>query len=518
MKLLPHPLIAISRLLPWSILFIRSNVKAFETSLPIPFNACYCKKPRHEESLPGLQGSRFLKRTIQRSAFERRPSSFLVTSQNQMTAFDEFDHGHVPSGNRLLEYLNDCHKYIRENNPSGKWRMHVSEKDRKTMIRTLLGDGRWTKAEFNAKLKEYSVQKQWEATRCFLTENFDELTMSAKQLQERGNLSSPTPFQDGLEHYSTKFETQPPAKLFSYMARGRLYQGKFERLLEDLDKPEWLKTYYSIIEEKEDLALIAEYIENFISSQYSSEESANRIESIQKALSVEMLKAPSQPADGGKQSGIQSEIDLMTYLNNEQEKQGDSESKILGPVYLQNQRRGRNPNRKCPYVIELPASVDLHRKTSELDAIVISKSSTFVRIHQIWEAKATLHPMTIGDALNKKGSTLRNLLSYQPSNTETPEPTLFQINGESHVLDNSSVFRFGIFGKRLLDPAQGVNRMIAVLGEALLESCPAAVEGALTKGYVSIPDIQLLDEIDRMIQVSELLNATMVISSDLAKT
>jgi hypothetical protein len=53
------------------------------------------------------------------------------------------------------------------------------------------------------------------------------------------------------------------------------------------------------------------------------------------------------------------------------------------------------------------ASVELDGSTSELDAIVISTTTdkddtTTIQILVLWEGKATLHPMTIHDALTKK--------------------------------------------------------------------------------------------------------------------
>lgn len=529
--------------------------------------------------------------------------------------------GRGGGGRRIEQYLQQClqqvtlvednndhydrasHNYTNSNTnttthtASSSGMLVVTEKERKTMVRTLLSDGTWNKAEFKARLQEFVTRRQWKQTNDFLSLYWDELQQVAQQLQEKNqpqqneeeqqqqqqaSSSLLSPFQEGLANYQ-RFQDDadgggiigpPPKKLFSFMARGREYQGKFERLLEDADKPEWLEIYRAIFEEPDERSLLRDYVEDqFLEKEEEEEEESSlllteeeedhRKQLLKAAIEQELPKASPQPADGGKASGVQSELNLMTYLEQSIISASPARLQILAPVFLQSQKRRnkggnkRTPNPKCPYTIELPPHIDLTGKTTELDALVVELlpgSTTIphaVRIHQVWEAKATLHPMTIGDALFKKAQVLEYFVNENAdddadddsagvsSSSSGAAPSCssatLQIHGQLYSIllptqntaDNnnnndedessspSSLTTFGIFGKNLLPPAAGVRRMECVLAERLLDTSVRAVQEGLTTGRVQVPRERIQEQLERLISTAQKYQATMVVGSEL---
>ena len=401
----------------------------------------------------------------------------------------------------------------------------VTEKDRKAMIRTLLSQGTWTKADFKAKLQAFVVQNQWEQTQQFVTDHWHELEELGQQLaaQEQGATeatgatgSSIRPFQEVLHNYE-RYEGQP-LKLFSALARGRIYQGKFQRLLEDFGKPEWNAIYQQISEDVDEFTLIRNFAADFLQDFPPTKDREKTIKLVTTALQRNFPKAVPQPADGGKASGIQGEMDLMTYLQTVcltelESKEPLAEFRILAPVMLVNQRKGRNPAKKTPFVIELPPEVDLTGKTTELDAMIVQLvSDDEIRVRQVWEAKATLNPVTIGDALRKKGKTLKYFSDHRAGDV------LFNIAGKVYysIPGDNPGSAFGIFGKKILGPQSGLERIQTSFAEALLERSVEDVQQALETGKVMVPQEDLVSELDRLLALSRQLQAKMVVRSELS--
>lgn len=418
--------------------------------------------------------------------------------------------------NSLEDYLLKCLEQLDELPPS---RMTVTEQHRKVVIRTLLGNGTWTKPEWTRRIKEYQIQKQWEQTQIFISQNWDALQDAARRLQERDNVASPTSFQEGLNNHQS-FEYRPE-KLFTFMSRGPKYQGRFERLIDDLNMPEWLCVYRSIFQEQEERVLLKAFVERQLEDEKVDHidetlESTSRNNLLMIALEEDFPKAVPQPVDGGKSSGIQGEMDLLTFL---QQRVVSANLQLLAPVFIQNQRKGRNQNKKCRYTIDLPPSCDLAGRTSELDAIVVELLPTNqVRIHEVWEAKATLHPITIRDAVCKKGQVLdyfvtENEMAHENSSTEC---MFLNIDGKAYsILTDETRPLLGIFGKTLLSPLSGVRRMESALGDAMLEENVTAVEEALMTGCVTISQHRLRTDLERLLNLVRKLQVSMILQSEL---
>lgn len=446
------------------------------------------------------------------------------------------DTGGGDKGKRLTKYLEQC-VTVAANKES-----HVitpTEKDRKTMIRTVLGNGKWSKVEFKDRLQEFTRKRQWKAADTFL-EMHGRFMMDKVIDDDEGRfndlVSISSPFQDGLRD-PDRFREQSVSKLFSFMARGRTYQGRFERILRDMDHPNWLQEYHQIVQDPDELVLLRDYCQDWM-ERHSSEKVDTAL--LNQILHMEFPPAPSQPVDGGKASGKQSEINLIDYLQDtvvpayQAANPEDNPDRLilLAPVFLQVQRKGQTTNSKrCPNIIQLPQYVDLFGQTSEMDAILFERlpfpdGQKAVRVVEVWEAKATLHPVTLSDALCKKAKVLEFFTNHQGESNEqdiNASNASLVMSGESYDIHtnggtNSTPATFGIFGKTLLSPPAGVRRMETTIGEALMQSDPSVVKEFVESGHVTISKERIMAELSHLVSTAAKYDAKMILNTDISGT
>jgi hypothetical protein len=295
-------------------------------------------------------------------------------------------------------------------NPSSN-KMFINESHRKSMMRALLG---MNKVQFDQELRDIHTQQQWSKAKHFVdTYLLDMLSqLSAPTLEEAPE------FEQTLQEYyssqTTRFQ-QKPALLFSNLARGRTYQGKFERLLRD-KRPDLLDLFMKIFEELSKVDLLRMFVEQYTDCRMNKNttntnpqndadgDNDNPQRTSQQQLTEELLLqcvdyefqslATPQPADGGSSGGKKCESNLLSYLlmensntnhnTNHNHTQDDDDDglqeeqittqQVLAPVWIRN--KGSNKaficSKRCAYAIELPSTVNLHGMTSELDAVVVA--------------------------------------------------------------------------------------------------------------------------------------------------
>ena len=445
-------------------------------------------------------------------AFKRQSCSWWLKSlphQRELSASTSLpmtpNTGHAESDNRVEQYLINTMNAL-----DNDFVVAITEQHRKPMLRGLLG---WTKPEFDARARELLIQEEWNKTKAFVNHNLKEL----KQLPVAQDA---TQFHIGLDSFEDYQDR--PSKLFTFMARGRTYQGKFERLLEDV-KPEWLDEFQEIQVKRTELETLRLIVEN-------EHESSPYSDLLMSCLEYDFPPAAPQPSDGGKAKGVQNEMNLLAFLKEELLGEAETSSpgigkgnlKLLAPVFLQNRRKGRNPNAKCPYVIELPSEYDLHGRSTELDAVVVQfdeEDENRVQIIQVWEAKSTLSPVTIADALQKKANTIRTIVDPE-------HEAILGMHGNEYTIRSSlpneekslpPMPLLGLFGKKLLPPRAASRRLQIVLGENLLERDPRVIENALQNGCISLPSHRVKSELKELVDLAKTLRPTMVVSSELDK-
>jgi hypothetical protein len=395
--------------------------------------------------------------------------------------------------------------------------MCVTEQHRKTMIRCLMGYHE--KADFDAKWHNLHTNWQWEKASHFVSQHLIQLATQVDHTKV-------PMFREGIEMHQRRdpqFFSVPynTIKFFSFLARGRTYQGKMERLLEDV-APHLLETYDDILRPPDDVELFRRLVHEETSQDSPAMQWKDQLlELVEKEFG---LKPPSPYEDSGKQVGIQGELDMATYL---QERIGQDSSPIVltnvlvKPInkHLQHNNQHNNSSKRLPHVIA--SNVDLRRATSEFDAMVVEVTDdNTIRIVELWEAKASLHPVTIYDGIVKKMGALHlilddpsTLIYFYPRNNlklrqalghpgiplnKSDEPLVFPFANRAAETSTSTAEeeahhhlpKLGMFGMELVPPEKAAKKIQIVHCEALLEKDPQVVVAALATGLVEAPDVK----------------------------
>jgi hypothetical protein len=421
-------------------------------------------------------------------------------------------------------------------------RMWVTEQHRKKMIRCLMGYT--NKNEFDLKLQNLHLRGQWEKTTRFVEQDLSSLqvdetkapsyTVGIQRVQQTG--SDPQfAFQAITEHSQTM--QAGPSRFFSFLARGRAYKGRLDSLLEDI-APHLIPKYLDIVQEPSEIDLMRKMVLEETDTPQTKYAAANLPPAIQwKDQLLQLLekdfdsRGPQQPDDGGKQMGIRGELDLTSYL--QQEHAQDANTLILSNVYVKppskhfrNTNQQNSHKRKMPHVIL--SDIKLVGMTSEFDALAVHMNATSksIQVTELWEAKATLSPITISDVLFKKVHALEQVLKdpkarihfcFEDETTATvrqvmgedqqQEPLVFPFSNSS--ANTTNPLRIGIFGMDLLDPRSAARRTQFVKCEQRLERSPQAVVEALERGHVTPPDV--IPSLERLLEEARRLQPLLVI-------
>ncbi|CAB9503113.1 expressed unknown protein [Seminavis robusta] len=463
----------------------------------------------------------------------------------------------------------------------GPYKMIVTEQHRKSMIRCLMGFSK--KGDFEVALQNLHMEWQWEQTHRFVQQDLSNISVdttlapmfqqgiqlpqqdikSFRYRKQQGGGKESNPQQQQQQTYTS------PHKFFSYLARGRTYQGKLERLLSDV-APQLIETYHKIIQEPNELELMKRLVlkETCNEQQSSSKEEevhANTalqwkdalLELVEREFAV-VPSPPPQIEDGGKRLGRQGEIDLSTYLHEQCNNQNDDDSSLLvlpnvlvkpTEKHLRQSKQQNNSSKRLPHVMS--SNVNLMGLTSEFDAMVVQQQQQqhdMIQIVQLWEAKASIHPISISDVLFKKLRALQLILNdpstrmyvydkelkrrlllqqqqngdkkkldHQNTTCSEDDPLVFSVLNNSvkkdHDTSSSSsdtpLLRLGIFGMELMEPERAARRAQYIHCERLLERNPAVVLQALSTGIVSAPDVN--PHLQAMMDCARRLQATLVV-------
>lgn len=407
------------------------------------------------------------------------------------------------------------------------YRMWVTEQHRKKMIRCLMGYN--SKSEFDLKLANVHLSEQWEKTHRFVEQDLASLQVDeikAPQYKEGIQQKGEDPkfaFHTVTQQSQTQRAT--PARFFSFLARGRTYQGRLLKLLEDV-APHLIPTYQDIVQEPNDIDLMRKLVlEESKNRKPTGEDDADvppvlrwKGELLQLLEKDFDIKAVPPPDNGGKQMGLQGEVDLTSYL--QQEHSLDSCTLVLSNVFVKppnkhfrNNNQFNNHKPKVPHVIL--SDIKLAGMTSEFDAMAVqmNPTSNSIELLELWEAKASLHPISIYDVLFKKVGALERILADPDARihfcAEKDTPQVREVLGgdEGEPLlfpfSSTSALQIGIFGMDLLGPRSAARRTQFVLCEQRIGESPEAVLEALETGLVSPPDVmpilqKIMDEAHRL--------------------
>lgn len=373
----------------------------------------------------------------------------------------------------------------------------LSEPNRKPMIRTLLGLG--DKTEFDARIRNTKKETEYRRLEAFVR---DEL---APALEREGRLAKvpdmPDIIADALD--------QPPtsgAGAFRKLGTGRIFQGNATRMVEEI-APETLTAYFLATEELTEMDVLSLVIES-----RKSDVSSERIEAAMKCLGdfvscseedyyVTSSSTNELDTDNDvfcpKQNGKQCELDCVDFLKGQLE-----ESEILiGNVYVNHMSALNRPKYQDMNKFRSGAdassgiiwtSIERDNACSEFDCLImkpsVGNSEECAVIKEIWEAKVSISPATLWDAVTKKCRSIRDLIE--------DETAYLQHNGKQMPIKFGSDEKliFGIYGQSILSPENAVGQMISMAAAQALGDVNTVLE-SLERGFVKVERDKALNDL-----------------------
>ena len=367
----------------------------------------------------------------------------------------------------------------------------LSEPNRKPMIRTLLGLG--DKTEFDARIRNTKKETEYRRLEAFVQ---DEL---APALEREGRLAKVPDMPDIIADALS----QPPtsgAGAFRKLGTGRIFRGNATKMVEEIC-PETLPAYILATEELTEMDVLSLVIES-----RKSDVSSERIEAAMKCLGdfvsclEEDYHAMSYSTDEldtdndvscPKQNGKQCELDCVEFLKDQLEEK----EVLIGNVYVNHMSALNRPKYQDMNKFRSGAdassgiiwtSVERDNACSEFDGVVYtiepssgdSEECTAV-IKEIWEAKVSISPATLWDAVTKKCRSIRDLIE--------DETAYLQHDGKQMPIKFSSdeKLTFGIYGHSVLSPENAIGQMISMAAAQALGDADIVLE-SLERGFVKV--------------------------------
>lgn len=368
----------------------------------------------------------------------------------------------------IYEYLNDVERELLN---GGMNQMQITESHRKTMLRALLG---MTKVGLDERMREERAGLQRAQVVRFLEEDLVSALEDGVVIDE----TAAPYFQSALDRVLTAEEPSPkpiPQRasadgICSPMARGRVYKGKFLDLLSDI-VPKLVPEYQSA-------ALVTDRdVMLSLVNNLAIEDNID-VDACKKCIQCDLPAEQNDTGGSGAGDGLRCEAKCIDFLTS---RSLEPSRLILSNVFVKPLNCKRQSRQASDRAI-IATSIDLDGICSEFDAIVVEKvndehgKTTAMRVCEVWEAKVTISPLTIHDALTKKSTAMKSLLSK--------EDTLILLDEAEYLLVGDEEPVVGVFGNELLPPKRAANQLKVVACRSALSSDVDTVIDALETGYV----------------------------------
>ena len=375
----------------------------------------------------------------------------------------------------------------------------LSEPNRKPMIRTLLGLS--DKTEFDARIRNTKKETEYRRLETFVR---DELTPA---LEKEGRLAKVPDMPDIIADALAQSPISG-AGAFRKLGTGRIFRGNAAKMVQEI-APETLPAYVLATEELTEMDVLSLVIES-----RRSDVSSERIEAAVKCLGdfvscseedyhvANSSAADQLDADNDtscpKQNGKQCELDCAEYL----ESQLEENETLIGNVYVNHMSALNRPKYQDGNKFRsgsdaiIWTSVERDNACSEFDGVVYTvepsgddnKEGTAI-IKEIWEAKVSISPATLWDAVTKKCRSIRDLIE--------DETAYLQHDGKQMPIKFSSEKKliFGIYGQSVLSPQNAIGQMISMAAAQALGDVDNVLE-SLDRGFVKVGRDKALNDLE----------------------
>ena len=183
------------------------------------------------------------------------------------------------------------------------------------------------------------------------------------------------------------------------------------------------------------------------------------------------------------------ESSCIQYL---QEKTKHKKYQILKNVFIKTPKSYKKnlyrDNKKQPIIISTNDIED--GLSTEFDAVVLKQEGDNLSIMEVWEAKVTLSPSSIIDAISKKFRSVEVMTDTDTNTLCMPTPL-----GNQNINTNNQI-QYGIFGIDLLSPRRAAIQLKNIECSRLLSSDVNTVLRAIEKGYVIIDVCDIMQKLD----------------------
>jgi len=300
---------------------------------------------------------------------------------------------------------------------------------------------------------------------------------------------------------------------FERIATGKKYRGKLVDMLQDI-APELLPMFQEAMMPLTEAEVFLQVIESVSRERMKNDDELDpvRIQAARKCIQYfSRLDATSASrgsrdtfAKAGTANGKNCEKACVNWL---QHRHRDTQNSLLQNVFV---------TTKCPRkyassigrtkVTEsesndssfvgpgvLWTNIDRNKSSSEFDALVIKFASSKagerikdsdddVQLVEVWEAKFTVSPSTLRDAITKKLPAMKSIL-------EDEDLRLLYIGKEYKLKDKDKCcapFVFGIFAQDILPPPKAVGHILSSIVSDVLAIDVENVLNAIKSGFVEI--------------------------------
>lgn len=473
------------------------------------------------------------------------------------TSFSQPSQTQIYNLSHILQYLSQVETILRSSSPSPaiKYNHCINNGDNSTffkyvgavlakpMLRTLIyGDTtnnmfpQLERVQFDQRLREERHSIEFQRMYCFVVHALRPAALALDDDVRNECIPDLIDQIDAIESAysetnSGKSDNKGWTNVFCRLASGRRYQGKLQRLVqelfpqltEELQLASMKAAERDVIERVIRLDLIDAISTRKLCDDNVTEDrtdwTARRISATWKAL--DRFYPASEPATSSSNgeayndntecpslSGKRAEESCISYLQ-----KMHSDHTILQNVYVNTRRtsfssksssaiaKGQSmPKYKPPKSHKSGLAIIWtdggdgcrHRLCSELDAIVLSTtfnndeidSDTKQHIHSVWEAKRTISPSTLYDILTKKLGAVEALLDDESAELIYEEDAGMRsvqfAPTEGHP--SSQRLTFGVFGTELLAPPNAADSIRSIAGSNVVSSDLREVVRAIERG------------------------------------
>lgn len=398
----------------------------------------------------------------------------------------------------IVSYLLDVEAAVRSQGPI--MTKKLSEPNQKPMIRTLLGIDE--KTTFDSVVRAAKKETEYVRLESFVKNQLSPAIAKDNRLDKVPDM--PDIIADALE--------QPPssgAGAFRKLGTGRIYRGNTREMVSDI-APEILPSYLEASKELTDMEAMTTVIESCRTTV-----SKDRIDAAMRCLEDFPMRDDydnttteddeEDDAKWPKFNGKECERSCIEYL----EALLAEDEIIIPNVYVNHKSAMSRPkyqkgNSFRNNGVDTSAGIiwtsfERANSCSEFDALIYAENEggDVAQIKEIWEAKFSISPSTLWDAVTKKASAVREIMDDDGAclSHESRQMRISTRSGDGDG-DEEEKLIFGIFGKDLLSPQNAIGQMVSMATANALSKDVDTVLTALDRGYVEVKQEKALDDLD----------------------